>query len=115
LTSGSKGYLDGIANKITIMHELYDRGYLKKFDFNNKKTGLKDPIRRRQLTCNEKQFLCVVDNNAHALFSSRLKADGNEYHSTTNKRKKNNNSYTISYDSHGLIKYFLLRHFTINE
>jgi hypothetical protein len=98
------------------MHELYDRGYLKKFDFSNKKTGLKDPIRRKQLTCNEKQFLCVVDTNVHALFSSRFKADDTEYHSTTYKRKKNSNSYTVSYDSNGLIKYFLLRNlFTINE
>ncbi len=56
----------------------YVREYLKKFDFNNKRTGLKDPIRQRQFTCNEKQLLCVVENNVHVLFSWRLKADDNE-------------------------------------
>jgi hypothetical protein len=100
LLSGSKGYLDNISNKLSIMSELFDKKYLKSYT-DTKKTGnicLKNPTHRRKLTVREMDFFRLDHREYFVLSATRFSINNEEYHCSSYNRKLTSNSYTVCFN-----------------
>ena len=102
---GSKAYLEQLANKLLIQVEICSKSFT---DNKGSQNILISQLKKRELNLEERNILSKnfkIKKFVDIVESSKIKIDSKVYHSKIYYRKRNSDSYTISFDHKGSTEY----------
>jgi hypothetical protein len=111
---GAKAYLEQLANKLLIQVELCNTNFI----FKGHQNILISQLKKRELNFEERNILSKnfnIKTFLENVESSKIKIGSKIYHSKIYNRKRNSDSYTISFDKKGITEYGEILYFFQHE